>query len=200
MAHDRRRWTVGLAVTEDCRWVGGAALAAYGSGFEARAQVMAVARTRVPRESRKLFRALVGVRARGNCALASVLAGELADVQASVVRKLIASEPLLRDRSLCVAVHDPGLWHGEAADGRAYLGLCDAARLAELTGISVLDALPARDLAQGGQGGPLLAAGYWLLLHHVDRPRAVVHLGKSTRLTILPASRRRHRRRPHHGL
>ncbi len=150
---------------------------------------MTVARARVPRASRQLFRELIAGRPRGRATLASVLAGELADVQSAVLHRMMAKEPSLREKALCLAVHDPGLWCGETVADRSYLSLCDSARLAELSGLNVLDALPARDLAQGGQGGPLLAGAYWLLLHHVDRPRAIVHLESTTRITYLPASR-----------
>lgn len=189
MAVDRRRWTLGLAVSEGCRAVSGAAVAAYGSGFEARAQVTAVARVAVPRATRALFHELTGRKPRRSPAAAAVLAGELADVEAAAVQQLSAAEPLIRDYALCVAVHDPGLWEGRAAAERAHIGLCDAARLAELSGLNVIDALPARDLAQGGRGGPLLSAPFWMLLRHADRNRALVELGATTRLTWLPASR-----------
>ncbi len=194
MRLDRRRWTLGLAVSDDCRTVRGAAIAAYGSGFEARLQVAVVAHAAVPLESRKLFRQLARARTatsqarRLDCAMSAVLAAELADVQAAVVRELMAREPLLRDNALLMGIHDPGLWYDDGGH-RAYLGLCDGCRLAELTGLNVLDAFPARDLAQGGQGGPLLAAGYWMLAHDVDRPRAILHLGPTTRCTYLPAAR-----------
>jgi anhydro-N-acetylmuramic acid kinase len=186
---DRRRWTIGLSVDEGCRWVRGAAVAAYGAGYEMRTRVMAAGRTRIRRESRRLFRELASSHSRSAAAMAGVLAGELADAQSVVVQKLMAREPLLRERALCIAVHDPGLWHDDSPGERAYVSLCDAARLAELTGLSVIDALPARDLAQSGQGGPLLLAGYWVLLHHADRSRAIVELGHTARVTILPASR-----------
>lgn len=189
MAVDRRRWTLGLAVSEDCRAVSGAAVAAYGSGLEARVQVTAVARARVPPGTRALYRELARGKIRRGPAAANVLAAELADVEAAVVQQLIAAEPLVRDHALCVGVHDPGLWHGTTAADRAYVGLCDAARLAELTGLNVIDALPARDLAQGGRGGPLLAAPYWMLLHHPDRARALIELGATSRVTWLPAAR-----------
>ena len=41
------------------------------------------------------------------------------------------------------------------SDRAGHPGWCDAARVAELTGLNVLDVFPAGDLAQGGRGGPL---------------------------------------------
>ena len=63
--------------------------------------------------------------------------------------------------------------------------------LAKLTGLTVVDDLPARDLAHGGRGGPCEAVGAWLLLS--DRGimpgrviRALVDLNQTTRLFLLP--------------
>jgi anhydro-N-acetylmuramic acid kinase len=67
-----------------------------------------------------------------------------------------------------------------------YLGLCDAARLAELTGMNVIDAFPARDVARGGQGGPITALPEWILLRDPRRTRVLLDLGPSVRMTYLP--------------
>ena len=64
-----------------------------------------------------------------------------------------------------------------------------------LTGLNVIDAFPARDLAQGGLGGPLIALPEWLLLRHRDRSRVLLDLGRTVRVD-LPAGRiHRSRRR-----
>ncbi len=57
-----------------------------------------------------------------------------------------------------------------------------------MTGLSVVDAFEARDLAQGGMGGPLFALPQWMLLHDAKKPRVLVDLGRTTRITYLPAS------------
>ena len=85
-----------------------------------------------------------------------------------------------------VAVHDPGLWQvGQVADSH-YTSLCDAAFLAQQTGLNVLDAFPARDLAGGGQGGPIAALPQWQLLRDPHRVRLLLDLGRTTRMTYLP--------------
>jgi len=105
-----------------------------------------------------------------------------------LVNKLAATLAQGSNRILALGVHDPGLWdsvHGESA---GYLGLCDAARLAELTGLNVVDAFPARDLALGGRGGPVTAMAEWVLLRSQLRNRVLLDLGRTTRLTYLPAA------------
>jgi anhydro-N-acetylmuramic acid kinase len=187
--HDRRRSTVGLFVGPDLRRVTGAIIAAHGVGFDARADVAATASARISPHTRRLFRELARGRRGRPPALVSVLAAELADAQAACVHKLAVREPMLGQRALCVAVADPGLWREETCDDRSCLSLCDGARLAELSGMNVLDAFAARDLAQRGRGGPLLPTPYWLLLRRADRPRVVVHLDATTEITLLPPSR-----------
>jgi len=61
--------------------------------------------------------------------------------------------------------------------------------LAERSGLNVIDAFPARDLAQEGHGRPLLPIPHWILLHDSQKTRVLVTLGRTTRLTYLPGSR-----------
>ncbi len=187
--HDRRRWTVGVAVSSDARRVVGAAIAAHGAGFDARATVELTASILVPRATRRLFQDMAWRRAPHPPALAAVLASELADALAACVHRLAALDPELPRKTLCLAAADPGLWRREPGGERACLGLSDGARLAERTGINVLDAFAARDLAQGGQGEPLLAAPYWLLTRSAAHARAILWLDRTTSITLLPASR-----------
>ncbi len=87
-----------------------------------------------------------------------------------------------------VAIETPGLWRREA-ELIGYASLCDAARLADLTGLNVIDGFPYRDLAQDGRGGPLLLLPLWMLLHDARKPRALLDWGRRPRLSYLPASR-----------
>ena len=73
-------------------------------------------------------------------------------------------------------------------ESTGYLALCDAARLAESTGMNVVYAFPARDLALGGRGGPITAVAEWMLLRSQLRNRVLLDLGRTTRLTYLPAA------------
>ena len=113
----------------------------------------------------------------------------MTDVEAALVAEVLADLPGGHGPVLALAVADPGLWHfPQASKGVGCLGLCDAARLAEATGLSVIDDFPARDLAAGGQGGPVTAVAEWLLLRDPVYPRMLLSLGQSVRATYLPAA------------
>ena len=96
---------------------------------------------------------------------------DLADLQTVVVEKLKQKAGKYVDRVLAVAVVDPGLWTSEFDDEVAYTSFCDAGRLAEQTGVSVIDAFPAQDVSVGGRGEPLAGLPTWLLMS--DRARRV---------------------------
>jgi anhydro-N-acetylmuramic acid kinase len=69
------------------------------------------------------------------------------------------------------------------------LSLSDPARVAELTGLTVVDDFPARDLARGGRGGPIDALAQWIILRDATRCRALVDLERTIRLIYLPPAR-----------
>lgn len=97
------------------------------------------------------------------------LISDLAETQATVVEKLKCHAGKYVDRVLAVAVRDPGVWDRDF-DGRiSYFPFCDATRLAELSGVTVIDSFPSRDLAVGGSGSQLESLPYWVLFADRDR-------------------------------
>jgi anhydro-N-acetylmuramic acid kinase len=185
-AGDGRRWTAGVQVASHCSEVSAALVAAAGSGLDARFSVVGVHTTPVPRETAALFGPAAGG---GACTAGAVamLRAQLAEVQAALLGDLLTALGIAPDRVLAVGVHDPGVWQFDRAGPTGYLGLCDAARLAEATGLNVIDAFPARDLAQRGQGGPIAAVAQWLLLKDPAKSRVLLDLGRTVRMTYLPA-------------
>lgn len=89
---------------------------------------------------------------------------ELADVQVAIVEELKQKASKYVDRILAVSVVEPGIWN---RDGMHLMSFCDATRLAERTGVNVIDAWPDRDIAAGGRGKPLEPLPLWIL--HADR-------------------------------
>jgi anhydro-N-acetylmuramic acid kinase len=188
-AGDGRRWFAGVLVSSQCAEVSAALLAISGQGLDARVHVAGCKTLAVPRETSALFNPSLCATAYSAGILAA-LRVQLAEVQAALVGNLLAEGGIAPGRILALGVHDPGLWRldrGSATGSSIYLGLCDAAKLTEATGLCVLDAFPARDVAQQGLGGPVTALAEWVLLRDPGRGRVMVDLGRTARMSYLPA-------------
>jgi anhydro-N-acetylmuramic acid kinase len=134
-----------------------------------------------------MFAALTGNRPCPAGLLAAVGA-PLAEVEALAVGDLLAGLSVAPSRVLVLGVHDPGVWTLGRGEPGSYLGFCDAARLADSTGLNVVDSFPSRDLAQGGQGGPIAALAQWILLRDPQQSRVLLDLGRTIRISYLPAA------------
>jgi anhydro-N-acetylmuramic acid kinase len=177
--------TIGLLLSSAGGSVRGALVGSRGRGLDRQVEIAAEGCLSAPPQAAALLQA-DGASTPPRADVPTV-AARLAEVQALLIDRLLAQARLARDDVALVAVHDPGRWY-LAEDGMVTCdALCDAARLAELAGVNVLDAFPVRDLAAGGLGGPVTALAEWVLLGHPLRSRALVHLGRSTRITWLPS-------------
>lgn len=182
---DQRRWFVGAIVSSQGDEVTAAIVGVAGHGLDAQTELTAAATADIPRETASLLRSAV----EGASCTAAALANaqtQLAEVEAALVNDLLANAALPPDRVLAAGIHDPAFWAWTHGEPTGYLSWCDAGRLAELTGLNVLDAFPSRDLAQGGFGGPLLALPEWMLFRQRGRNRALLDLGRTARMTYLP--------------
>ncbi len=180
-----RRFVVGLKVGSACRQVAAALVAAEGAGLQTRAQVMALHTVALGPEIAQCFRLLDSGQSTPAMALAQFRAA-LAESQSAAVAELLATAGIAPGRVLALGVNDPGLWRCEVGRCPEYLGLSDPALLAEGTGLNVVDAFPARDLAQRGQGGPVTPLAEWVLLRDRQAARCLLDLGRTFRLTYLP--------------
>jgi anhydro-N-acetylmuramic acid kinase len=204
---DSQRRTIGILVSSDCSRLSAALVTVRGEGLQLQAEVGDGLIVQVPKETTALWHQLVnpglavgrianpsygepGPQGSRDEILAAIggLRAQLADVEASAVNALLDQATVSPDQILALGVHDPGLWGCSATGRDGYLGLSDAARLAEATGMNVIDAFPARDLAAGGQGGPTSALAEWVLLGSPNCNRALIDLGRTTRLTYLGAA------------
>ena len=185
-AEPPRRWVVGLLTSPRCERMAAAVISASDRGLQIRAEVAGVLQAELPREATRLFDALASKKGASAGSLAGLRAS-LVDLQAPLVLDLLAESGVAPGRVLAVGVHDPGLWKSEDNDPTGYLGLCDPARLAEATGLNIIDAFPARDVACGGLGGPVTALAQWMLLKNSQTARVLLDLGRTIRLTYLPA-------------
>ena len=124
---------------------------------------------------------------------AALLANELSALYASAVRRLLA-----RARVGARAVAAIGC-HGQTVRHRPQAGytlqLVNGARLAELTGITVVCDFRSRDIAAGGEGAPLVPAFHHAMFGAARRSRVIVNVGGIANITVPSRARRRHRLR-----
>lgn len=92
------------------------------------------------------------------------------------------------------AIGCPGHTVGQDLEGRfpATLLLGMPAVIAERCGVTVVSEFRYRDLAAGGQGGPLAALPDYLLFRDAAQGRVLLHLGGIARLVYLPPGGRPH--------
>lgn len=180
---DQCRFSVGVSVSSKCTQVSAALVGTVQRGLNVQAEPSAAVTASVPKETAAMFGPPAASAAAGSLA---VFRAQLAEIEAALVIDLLRGLGVAPGRVLAAGVHDPGLWNFDRSGSSGYLGLCDAARLAESTGLNVIDAFPARDLARGGQGGPIGAVAQWVLLKHPTRSRVLLDLGRTVRMTYLP--------------
>ena len=157
------RLMAGLSIDERFRTVEGALVVSVGNGKYLRLQHAALASVRIPDTISGTIRAFFEETSNDWAQLAPMLA-DLAEIQSAVVEQIKRAAGKYVDRVMAVAVVDPGLWTEDFDGRRSYTSLCDATRLAELAGVTVIDAFPARDIAAGGKGCSLDAIPLWLML------------------------------------
>lgn len=181
----QRRFSVGVWLGARCRRISAAVVAAEGRGLATDARLWGYRGEDVPAA---ISRAFVDLREGESIDLKTLgqLRLELAELAAELIGRTLDEARVAPPRVLVIGQHDPGLWQFSGHRAVGWLNLCDAARLAEVTGANVVDAFPLRDLAGGGQGGPLGALPEWLLLSDPDQEQLIVHLGRTVRMTYLP--------------
>jgi anhydro-N-acetylmuramic acid kinase len=189
-AQSETRWVAGLYVTSSYRRIEAALLGIGGRGAGAPVEIRHQLHYDLPKEIASRYREFQSGGKSGRCDLhqLSTCREELAEIEAETLTDLSVESQIPQEEMLAVGVHDPGFWSEkeEATDIRRYFSLSDASLLAERSGVNVIDAFPARDLACGGKGGPLLPLPAWILLKSPQRPRFLLDLGTTTRLTFLP--------------
>ncbi len=121
---------------------------------------------------------------------AAVISNQLADLYAQAVHGLLAESSLAPNAVTAIGCHGQTIRHcPELAAGQAYtLQLGNHARLAELTGITVVGDFRSRDIAAGGQGAPLVPAFHQAVFAATDRHRVIINIGGIANLSDLPVN------------
>jgi len=118
---------------------------------------------------------------------------DLADVQIQAIEQVKRKAGKYVDRILFASISEPGLWLKDFDGSKIYCGLTDSHRIADATGLTVVDDYPANDVIAGGSGGPLSALPLWLTLSDrnakvADEHRVVLLLSEMCEGYLLPAS------------
>ena len=122
-------------------------------------------------------------------ARAARAANSLADAYAGAIAAALAAARVAPADVVAAGVHGQTLRH--RPDEGWTLQLNNAARVAELSGMSVVADFRSRDVAAGGQGAPLVPA-FHAALFGGDVHRVVVNIGGIANLTGLPPGRPAH--------
>ncbi len=194
--YDRsHRLMAGLSIDHRFRRVNGVLVVSVGHGKYLRLRHAIEVSRDISRPIAEACRSFVSGQSREAGELAS-LRVDIASLQANVIEQIKCEAGKYVDRVMAVAVSDPGIWTRDFDGKQSRTGLCDATRLAELSGVTVIDDFSARDMAVGGKGAPLDPVPLWLLLADrngkvASQNRAVLCAGSSERECngyLLPAS------------
>lgn len=118
---------------------------------------------------------------------------DLAEQQIQAIEQVKSKAGKYVDRILFASIAEPGVWLNDFDDSKIYCGLTDSHRIADVTGLTVVDDYPANDVIAGGRGGPLSALPLWLTFSDrnakvADEHRAVLLLNETCEGYLLPAS------------
>jgi anhydro-N-acetylmuramic acid kinase len=108
----------------------------------------------------------------------------LARLYAQSIPPLLSQAAISATQVKAVGCHGQTIRHCPEHGYTLQIG--NAALLAELTGITVINDFRSRDIAAGGQGAPLVPAFHDKVLRHRSIHRVVVNIGGISNLTNLP--------------
>ena len=101
----------------------------------------------------------------------------------------IATEAGLPPAQICaIGSHGQTLFHAPSANPPFSMQVGDASRIAAKTGITTVADFRRRDIAEGGQGAPLVPAFHRALFSEPSLSRAILNIGGISNLTLLPAA------------
>ena len=189
------RWFAGLHITSDCRRIEAALIGVHGRGDGAPIECRQSMAFDLPAEIIDCYHQLFAEQGSDSSVSAfqvssrfTTLSQELTGVEEEALDELLAESRIPKAEILAVGLQDPGWWDIEGPT-RMYRSLSCPDSLAERTGISIVDSFPARDVACGGAGGPLLPFPAWIVLCCEEKNRVLLDLGKTARLTFLPSAK-----------
>ncbi len=115
---------------------------------------------------------------------AQLASNQLAQLYARSIPPLLSQAGIPAAQINAIGCHGQTIRHCPEQGYTLQIG--NAALLAELTGITVVNDFRSRDIAAGGQGAPLVPAFHDHVLRHPGIHRVIVNIGGISNLTNLP--------------
>lgn len=112
----------------------------------------------------------------------------LGELFAETALQVIAAAGLVPDKVDAIASHGQTIWHlpPQGSTPGATMQIGEPSVIAQRTGVLTVADFRPRDMADGGQGAPLVPFADHLLFPHVDRAIAVQNIGGIGNVTWLP--------------
>lgn len=194
LADRTRRLTAGLAIDGNFEAVSAALLVTRGRGKYVRVNHARCLAVPIPESLQNDCLELQGEsKNRVTVEKFAHIQHDLAQIQAAAAERLKTLAGKYVDRMMTLAVSDPGYWSLDFDGQPVHTSVCDGTKVAELSGLNVIDSFPSRDLAVSGTGMPLSPLPIWMLL--ADRnPRvanatiAFFDVNQTVESLILPPS------------
>jgi len=111
----------------------------------------------------------------------------LGEAFAEAALAIITAADLQPSRITAIGSHGQTLFHAPSAQPPFTLQAGDASRIAARTGITTVADFRRRDVAEGGQGAPLVPAFHQALFSKPGVSRAILNIGGIANVTLLPA-------------
>ena len=128
------------------------------------------------------LRGLLGVEPENNDTYAQIV-GELTALHADAVEKLLWDGEVSAENIDVIGFHGQTIYH--APDKGITIQIGDGQDLANRTGISVVADFRSADVAEGGQGAPLVPLFHDALCRDIEKPLAVLNIGGVANVTML---------------
>ncbi|GHT32876.1 hypothetical protein FACS1894214_4830 [Planctomycetales bacterium] len=191
---DSPRWFGGVSISSGGRRIESAVIGSHGRGGGSPIEIRKTVSFDLPPEITSAYTELHRLVSSDNTSIPAFfslyrhVSRELASVEEEAINEVLADARLSKNDILAFGIKDSGLFHlpRQNTEVPSYQSLCDAAFLAEQTGLNIIDAFSEQDIASNGRGGPLFPLPTWIFLKSDTADRILIDLGTTARITFLP--------------
>jgi anhydro-N-acetylmuramic acid kinase len=183
------RSVIGLAAGSSADGVDAALLHLESIGLDLRIQLVQAVQQPYSRDLRSLIQRIASTQPVPTRQV-SQLHRLLGETLAAAARQVADRARFTLSQAQCIGCLGQCVW--QETDGRfpSALELGMTSIVAERTGVTTLGDFRYRDLAAGGQGGPLETLADYLLFRHAEEDRLLLHLGGVATVVSMPANAR----------